>query len=422
MHYKTLKVIFSISLSDYRVKGESTVAKIKHMLMKFQSFTRCLLLIRRVFVRCLMFLCWVKPVKSNKVIIMSYWGKGFGDNGKPIALKLLELYPEIDIVWATNGSSENSLPEGIRGVKYNSLKFYIEMATAGVWINNCRMSKEIIKRKGQFYIQVWHGGVPLKKIEKDTKHTLEKTYIEHAIYDSQIADVIISGCDYYSKIVRTAFWYDGEILECGTPRLDAIFSTTADDVKQIRNSAGLPADKKVILYAPTFRVDYRTDCYKIDFERVLDELKAKTGDEWVFAVRLHPNVAWKADFINYSDRVINATEYPDLYELIPASDAIISDYSSLMFEAGMLEKPVFLFATDIEEYVKDRELYFDMYELPFVLVESNEEFVDAVRKFDNEKYLTELKAFNSKMNYVEKGNASEILAERIINHIKNGKE
>jgi CDP-glycerol glycerophosphotransferase len=369
-----------------------------------------------------MFLCWLKPVKPNKVIIMSYWGKGFGDNGKPIALKLMELYPEIDIVWATNGSTEGSLPEGIRGVKYNSLKFYIEMATAGVWLNNCRMSKEIIKRKGQFYIQLWHGGVPLKKIEKDTQATLEKTYIEHAIYDSQIADVIISGCDYYSNIVRTAFWYNGEILECGTPRLDAIFSITPDDVKQIRNTAGLPTDKKVILYAPTFRVDYRTDCYKIDFERVLNELKAKTGDEWVFAVRLHPNVAWKADFINYSDRVINATEYPDLYELIPASDAVISDFSSLMFEAGMLEKPVFLFATDIEEYTKDRELYFDMHDLPFVLAESNDEFVDAIQNFDADEYLINLKKFNKQMNYCENGNASQILAERIIKHIKNGKE
>lgn len=351
---------------------------------------------------------------------MNFRGKGFGDNGKPIALKLVELFPEIDIVWATKDGSENSLPEGIRGVPYNSLKFYAEMATAGVWINNFRMSKEIIKRKGQFYVQVWHGGVPLKKIEKDTEQTLEKTYIEHAKYDSSIADIIISGCDYYSNIVRNAFWYNGEILECGTPRLDDFFSVTPEKIREIKVAANLPTDKKVVLYAPTFRVDYRTDCYKIDFERVLDELEEKTGDEWVFAIRLHPNVAWKADFIKYSDRVINATEYPDLYELIPASDVVVSDYSSLMFEAGMLEKTVFLFATDIEEYTKDRELYFDMQELPFVLTESNEEFIDAIQKFDADEYLLNLTKFNKEMNYCENGNASQILAERIIKHIKNG--
>lgn len=367
-----------------------------------------------------MFLCWSQPVKKNKVVIMSYWGKGFGDNGKPIALKLMEMYPDIDIVWATKDGSEKTLPDGIRGVTYNSLKFYKEMATAGVWLNNCRISKEIIKRKGQFYIQLWHGGVPLKKIEKDTEKTLEKTYVEHSKYDSSIADVITSGCDYYSNIIRNAFWYNGEILECGTPRLDPIFSVSLEKAEKIRINAGLPTDKKVVLYAPTFRVDYRTDCYRIDFERILDELKSTTGEDWVFAVRLHPNVAWKADFIEYSDRVINATQYPDLYELIPASDAVVSDFSSLMFEAGMLEKPVFLFATDIDEYVKDRELYFDMHDLPFILAENNEEFVDAIRVFNNDEYLKGLKQFNEKMNYCENGNASQILAERIINHIKNG--
>ena len=137
------------------------MAKFKHWIMNFQAFTRALLLVRRLFVRLFMLVCWFMPIKKNKVIIMNFRGKGFGDNGKPIALKLMELFPEIDIVWATKDGPEKSLPKGIRSVPYNSLRFYREMATAGVWLNNFRMSKEIIKRKGQFYIQLWHGGVPL---------------------------------------------------------------------------------------------------------------------------------------------------------------------------------------------------------------------------------------------------------------------
>jgi CDP-glycerol glycerophosphotransferase len=207
--------------------------------------------------------------------------------------------------------------------------------------------------------------VPLKKIEKDTERTLEKTYIEHAKYDSKIIDVIISGCDYFTDIVRNSFWYKGEILECGTPRLDTVFSVTEENAPAIREKAGWAKDKRVILYVPTFRADLSTDCYRIDFEAVLDELERKTGDKWIFAVRLHPNLAEKADFIDYSDRVVNATPYPDLYELLPVCDAVVSDYSSVMFEAGMLGKAVFLYATDIEEYKKDRELYFEMNELPF---------------------------------------------------------
>lgn len=394
--------------------------KIKGILLKFTGLVRLLLLIRRFFVRCFMLLCRVRPIEKNKVVFINYSGRGFGDNGKPVALKLKELYPDIDIVWATKGGTESTLPEGIRSVTYHTPAFYREMATAGVWLNNCRMSAEIIKRKGQFYIQLWHGGVPLKKIEKDTEKTLEKTYIEHSKYDSSISDIVISGCDYFTDIVKNSFWFDGEILECGTPRLDPVFSVSDEKAAEIRRAAGLPSEKKVILYVPTFRADLRTDCYRINFESVLEQLKKSTGDEWVFAVRLHPNVASKADFIEYSERVINATAYPDLYELLPVCDAVVSDYSSVMFEAGMLEKIVFLFATDIEEYIKDRELYFDMHELPFILAESNGEFISAIRDFDKDKYFSELRQFNDKMNYFEKGNAADILAERIIQHIKNG--
>ncbi len=394
--------------------------KLKNIIKKNKELTRMILLVKRVIVRVIMLLCRVKPVDKKKVIFINFSGRGFGDNGKAVALKLREKYPGADILWATKNGSEKSLPEGIRSITYQSLSFYKEMATAGVWVNNCRMSAEIIKRKGQFYVQLWHGGVPLKKIEKDTEKTLEKTYIEHSKYDSTIIDVIISGCDYFTEIVRNSFWYKGEILECGTPRLDTVFSVSPDKALEIREKAGWAKDKKVILYVPTFRADLSTGCYRINFEAVLDELEKKTGDKWIFAVRLHPNLAEKADFIEYSDRVVNATPYPDLYELLPVCDAVVSDYSSVMFEAGMLGKTVFLYATDIEEYKKDRELYFEMNELPFPLAESNEEFTEKIRSFNESEYVHNLNAFNGKMNYCENGNASDIIAERIIRHITNG--
>lgn len=394
--------------------------KLKSIIKKNKQLTRMILLVKRVIVRAIMLLCRVKPIEKNKVVFINFSGRGFGDNSKAVALSFQKKYPDADIVWATKGGSEKSLPEGIRGVTYQSLSFYKEMATAGVWVNNCRMSAEIIKRKGQFYIQLWHGGVPLKKIEKDTEKTLEKTYMEHAKYDSSIIDIIISGCDYFTDIVKNSFWYEGEILECGTPRLDGIFKISDEKVAEIRKNAGWAQDKKVILYVPTFRADLSTDCYKIDFEAVLDELEKKTGDKWIFAVRLHPNLAEKADFIDYSERVVNATPYPDLYELLPVCDAVVSDYSSVMFEAGMIGKTVFLYATDIEEYKKDRELYFEMNELPFILAESNAEFLEKIRSFNESEYKYKLNIFNTQMNYCENGNASDIIAERIIRHIKNG--
>lgn len=395
--------------------------RIKRILLKNKRLTRTALLVKRMVVRVIMHALSVKPIEKNKAVFINFSGRGFGDNPKAVALSLKEMYPGIDIVWATKEGSEKSLPEGIRSVPYQSLSFYKEMATAGVWVNNCRMNAEIIKRKGQLYIQLWHGGVPLKKIERDTEKTLEKTYIEHAKYDSSLVDILISGCDYFSDIVRNSFWYQGEVLECGTPRLDSMFSVSEEKKQEIRRAANLPQDKNVILYVPTFRADFSTDCYKIDFDAVLKALSDKTGKEWVFGVRLHPNMADKADFITYSDNIINVTKYPDLYELLPCADAVVSDYSSVIFEAGMLECPVYLFATDIEEYMKDRELYFDIHSLPFILAENNSEFIEKIGLFDENAYNSQLKEFNRKMNYHEKGNASESIAERIIQHIENGK-
>lgn len=396
------------------------MSKILSLLSSNKFMLRNMVLIKRIIIRSFLLVSRLKPIDKNKVIFTNFTGRGFGDNPKAVAEKLHELYPDADIVWTVKGQAEKTLPEYIRSIPYDSLTYYKEMATAGVWVNNCRISAAMIKRKGQLYVQLWHGGVPLKKIEKDTERTLEKSYIEHARHDSSIIDIIISGCDYFTDIVKKSFWYNGEILECGTPRLDGIFNVSPEKAVEIRKNAGWAQDKKVILYVPTFRADLSTDCYRIDFEAVLDALEKKTGDKWIFAVRLHPNLAEKADFINYSDRVLNATPYPDLYELLPVCDAVVSDYSSVMFEAGMIGKTVFLYATDIEDYKKDRELYFEMNELPFVLAENNDEFIAAVRDFDKEKYESELNAFNKEMNYCENGNSSAIIAERIIRHITNG--
>ncbi len=394
--------------------------KIKRILLKNKKITRIAVLVKRYCVRLIMLCFRVKPLQKNKVVFISFSGRGFGDNGKGVALKLKEMYPDADIVWATKDGSEKSLPDGIRSVAYQSPGFYKEMATATVWLNNCRMNSEIIKRRGQYYIQLWHGGVPLKKIERDTEKTLEKTYIEHAVYDSRLADIVISGCDYFTDIVKKSFWYSGEVLQCGTPRLDTMFNIPETAADEIKEKAGLPADKRIILYVPTFRADLSTDCYKIDFELVLSVLEQKTGDDWTFAVRLHPNVSDRAGFTAYSHRIINVTGYPDLYELLPFADIVVSDYSSVIFEAGMINKPVFLFATDLSEYKKDRDLYFELDSLPFVFASDNKELIEKIKAFDASAYDISIKAFNKKMNYHENGNASVIIAERIIQHIKNG--
>lgn len=182
----------------------------------------------------------------------------------------------------------------------------------------------------------------------------------------------------------------------------------------VKEQLGIESDKKIILYAPTFRADGNTDCYIQNYGQILSILEKATGDSWMFAVRLHPNIANKTGVITYSDQVINATAYPDLYELIPVADVVISDYSSLLFEAGLIHKKVFLYATDIDAYVADRNFYFDIEKLPFPLAHDQNELVHNLVNFDASTYQRELERFNRSLDYYENGTASEAVANRIL--------
>lgn len=398
------------------MRGEQS----KGINMKMEQIKRCLEQLIRWILRIFMIVCRVFPVVPNKVVVLNFRGKGFGDNGKGIALQLMKTAPGVDIVWAVSGAAAAaSLPEGIRSVKLCSLRYYWEMATAGVWVDNCRKGRSISKRKGQFYIQTWHGATGCKKVERDVQDKLSPDYVANAKYDSQMADVILSGSRFFTELCRRAFWYDGRILEFGTPRLDVLFHQTEEENRRVKQSLGIAQKDKVLLYVPTFRADGNVACYIQEYDRLLAALREKTGDNWVALVRLHPNVADKAGFISYSDKVINATGYPDLYELIPVADVVISDYSSAIFDAAIVNKTGFLYATDLQAYRADRDFYIDIPELPFPFAESMDELIENIRGFDPQHYRENLEKFNQRIGYFESGNASEAVVEEIMKAMKH---
>lgn len=376
--------------------------------------------IKHLILRAAMTLMSVQPINKKKVLIVSYLGKGYGDNGKAIAESLLKKDPELDVVWAAKPEYLDSVPKGIRTVTYNSLRYLQELVTAGAWVDNCRKNPGIRKRKGQFYVQTWHGPISMKQIEMDVEDKLDELYVAGAKNDSKMMDVMLSGNDFFTKLAKRVFWYDGEVMVCGSPRLDVLVNMDAALKQKVRQTLGVAEDSNIILYAPTFRADGGLECYRMDFDAVLETLEKKTGKKWVFAVRLHPNVAEKAKFITYSDRILNATNYPDLYELLPVVDFVITDYSSIMFEAGMINKPTMLFATDVAEYVNDRNFYFDIHKMPFRLSENNEQLLEALENFDQKSYGEELARFNATIGFRETGKAADAVADRILEEL-NGK-
>lgn len=358
------------------------------------------------------------PINKKKVVVSSYYGKGFGDNPRYIVEALKSKYPDIRIIWGvTDTKSREGFPEWVETCKYNGAKYVFHMATAKFWIDNCRKGFVMFKRREQIYIQTWHG-FALKRIEKDAAESLNDGYVSYAIKDSKNIDHIISCSSFMTEIYRKAFWYDGEILELGAPRNDVIINKGSECREKVYNALGISPNRKTVMYAPTFRVDYSIDAYKIEYERLIAACEKRFGGEFVALVRLHPNVSDKAsELLEYNNKILNASLYPDMQELLSACDIVISDYSSLMFDFALSGKPCFQFATDIGAYKSDRNFYFELDRLPFSLATDNDELEQNVLNFDSDSYGKSLGSFYSDCGMICDGKASERCADLMISKI-----
>lgn len=373
--------------------------------------------LKRNILKCLIRTLHFFPIDPQKILISNFWGKGLGDSPKVIALALLDEVPNYKIYWVVKNKKDCHFPEGIMPVQYLSLKYFFHLATAKVWIDNVRKNAYVIKKTGQYYIQLWHGDPMLKKIEKDAENSLEPFYVEWAKHDSTLIDLIISNSDFGTEFFKRGFWYNGDIYKAGTPRLDILKNASLERITEIYSKLNVKQSKKILLYAPTFRSDHNIECYAMDYKKLHSELVKKMGGEWVILVRLHPNMTNSeiaALNISYSDWLINASHYDDMYELLCVCEVLITDYSSTLFEAACVQKPVFLYATDYSEYLQDRGFYFDYEKLPFPIAKNFDELLVRIDQFDLHAYIKNTTRFCDSLGIVAPGES----CARIIKKIK----
>lgn len=349
-----------------------------------------------------------RPIEKNKVLFWADSFKSYGCSPKYIAQYLLEHEAgRYDLVWAFAAEREipEDFPKEIRTVRYFSIEYLREISTAKFIVCNARTGPYhyFHKRPGQTYIQTWHSSLRLKKIEGDAADTLPTSYIESAMADSAKIDLLLSGCRFSTEIFRRAFWYDGEILEGGTPRCDVLLGDTKHIREKVFRRYGIPEESKLVLYAPTFRNDKKAQTHGMDFEELKKALEKKTEDVWTIGCRFHPNIEVGAG----PSGCISMTGYPDMQELIAAADCLITDYSSCMFDMAIARKPCLLYAPDMDSYVRnERGLYFDVQKLPFPLCRSMEEVTRAIERFSVKEYLGNTAAFLCAIGSFEDGQAA----------------
>lgn len=361
----------------------------------------------------------ILPIKKNRVVFCNVWG--YGDNAKYIAqqlaFKVRNHKAKAELIFITNHPTLAHAPKEIKIVRTNSVTAVFALATAKVWVDSNRKEAYIRKRKGQYYIQTWHGGIPLKKIEGDCENYLGETYVERAKWDSAMTDLYLSNGGFCSEMYRRAFWYTGEILECGTPRMDRLLRGKAKGKEKIRKQYDLSLEEKIAIYAPTYRSQMDSDGYLKELSKIAETLSKRFQIPFVLLVRLHPLCAGQAEGIEYGGTVKNANAACDFYELLEAADVLITDYSNTMFEAAMAGKYVFLYVKDQKEYEKERGLYFKIEELPFPYAVREDKLREEIMEFKEENYRKKVEQFLGKLKVQETGKAAELAAERILKMI-----
>lgn len=348
-------------------------------------------------------------------------GKGYGDNPKYILEYLNQQKQKIDFVWLTSNSNNTKFPKNIRTVKIFSIKSFFELATAKVWINNSRFDQFVIKRKEQFYIQTWHGGLALKKIEYDAEEKMSEYYKKVMKNDNKMIDIMLSNSKFCTEMYRRGFKYNGNILEVGSPRNDILINKNIEIKNNICEKYKINKKEKILLYAPTFRKKYDKNPYDIDFDLLKKTLLKKTGYKWNILIKLHPRISDATRYINNIENYIDVTGYSDMQELISSCDMLITDYSSTMFETMITNKPVILYANDIENYMNERGMYFKFKELPFPLTRNNYELEQCIKKVDFNDITKKYNDFKEKIGLNESGEASKIIGDKIIEILKGEK-
>lgn len=285
-----------------------------------------------------------------------------------------------------------------------------------------RQPKWFDKRKEQVFLETWHG-TPLKKLVFDMDDVFSATPKYKMIVYSQSRnwDYLISDNPFSTEVFQSCFLYDKDkILETGYPRNDILYAPNRDELAaSVKAKLGIPKEKKVILYAPTWRDDefYDQGEYKFQLKLDLKYLREELGQEYMVLLRTHYFIADSIDVTGMEDFVVNVSKYSDIADLYLISDICITDYSSVFFDYANLRRPILFFTYDLEKY-RDvlRGFYISIEDdVPGPLLFTNEEIVDAVKNIDKieEQYRDKYDQFYERFCSFDDGHAAERIVERV---------
>lgn len=356
------------------------------------------------------------PIDERTVIFESFLGKSYSDSPKYIYEKMLEQDLNYKYVWSVD--ERKDIPGDPIQVKRFSLRYFYYMAIAKYWVSNARLPRFLYKRDEHIYLQTWHG-TPLKRLAADMEEvhmpgTNTEKYKRNFIREARRWDYLISPNTYSTEIFKRAFHFENTMLAYGYPRNDILYEKNNDKaINGLKKTLNLPENKKIILYAPTWRDDefYEVGKYKFSLKLNLDKLQSQLGDDYIILLRMHYLIASKLDISAYDHFVYDFSHYDDIAELYLVSDILITDYSSVFFDFANLRRPILFYTYDLEKYRDTlRGFYIDIEkDVPGPLLMTTDEVIDAILNIDeiNEQYREKYDEFYQKFCHLDDGHAAD---------------
>lgn len=370
--------------------------------------------------------------KIDKTIIYeSFNGKSFADSPRMLYFYLSSALPEYKHIVVTDNQKlkEKLNASNIDTVEKYSKQYFKIYQKAKVWIANTRLTPQIEKKDEQLYIQTWHG-TPLKKLANDqTVISIPDVTLEEYLYEfnkeTSRWDFLISPSETATERFKSAFnLKEEQMLTLGYPRNDDLVQLNDEKyIMQLKEKYDIPANKKVILYAPTWRDNDRTDVGKYNFKLKLDldAFSKELSNEYVLLIRAHYLVSEHLNLEDYKN-VYDLSDANDINELFLMSDVLITDYSSVYFDYANLRRPILFFAYDKDEYANDIRGFYLPYEsdLPGPVFETSEALINFIKRkrYESIPQNNVYENFTGKYNTLDDGYATKRVGDKIISIIK----
>lgn len=384
----------------------------------------------------------IAPIRRNRFVFTSFNGH-YSDSTKAISIKLHEMSPKSEIVWLVDKERENDIPEYAKAVNINSLKSYWYRGTATAQIDNIygfrayfradnRLSSRIkmsvwsflTSKKKQPIFATTHG-TALKKVGRDQ--------VGNTVLDMVCSNTyLLVGDQFTAEILRKVTFEKIPTSALGFPRNDALFLENSKSKALL----GVPEDKKIILFAPTFRNDGKdvegknifrsglNQLSEMNFDRLFETLNQKFGGDWVMVCRFHYHVAnmvdWKSLDDKYPNKFINGNLHDDMADYLVCADVLLTDSSSCMFDFCLTKKPCFIYFPDLEHYRdKERGFYMDINGLPFSVAVDFRTLIDNIENFNQLEYSVAVDKLLEHIGTMSDGNAAQRVVQFIFDKCKS---